>query len=117
MEEAREREEQEMKQRHKASTGTASHLACFVPQLNTGWGSRTDKSYPDGQSASSSLIIEPVAVRVCALGITLAHILKIVTQPVGRGIPQLWYWHGSVRQGSVRFNLSGDALPPFSPLL
>ena len=81
MEEAREREEQEMKQRHKASTGTASHLACFVPQLNTGWGSRTDKSYPDGQSASSSLIIEPVAVRVCALGITLAHILKLGPSP------------------------------------
>ena len=21
------------------------------------------------------------------------------------GIPQQWYWHGTVRQGSVRFNL------------
>ena len=24
------------------------------------------------------------------------------------GIPQLWYWHSTVRQGSVRFNLTED---------
>ena len=31
------------------------------------------------------------------------------------GIPQPWYWHGTVRQGSVRFNLSEEATPS-SPL-
>ena len=32
-------------------------------------------------------------------------------------IPQPWYWHGTVRQGSVRFNLTEEASPPtFSPL-
>ena len=35
-----------------------------------------------------------------------------MTQP---GIPQQWYWHGSVWQGSVRFNLSEEATPS-SPL-
>ena len=28
-------------------------------------------------------------------------------------IPQLWYWHGSVRQGSDRFILSEEALSPY----
>ena len=31
------------------------------------------------------------------------------------GIPQPWYWHGTVRQGSVRVNLSEEATPS-SPL-
>ena len=28
------------------------------------------------------------------------------------GIPQLWYWHGTVQQGSVRFNLREEESPP-----
>ena len=31
------------------------------------------------------------------------------------GIPQPWYWHGTVRQGSFRFNLS-EEVTPSSPL-
>ena len=45
------------------------------------------------------------------LSIVLAHIL--LGDPTRRpGSPQLWYWHGTVRQGSVRFNLTEEALPP-----
>ena len=33
------------------------------------------------------------------------------------GIPQPWYWHGTVRQGSFRFNLTKDeSVPAFSDL-
>ena len=28
------------------------------------------------------------------------------------GIPQPWYWHGTIRQGSVRFNWTEEASPP-----
>ena len=28
------------------------------------------------------------------------------------GIPQLWYWHGTIQHGSVRFNLIEDASVP-----
>ena len=35
-----------------------------------------------------------------------------MTQPAGPGIPQAWYWHGTVRQGSVRFNLTEEMSPP-----
>ena len=32
------------------------------------------------------------------------------------GIPKPWYWYGTVRQGSLRFNLTEEALPP-TPVL
>ena len=54
--------------------------------------------------------IEPFSVLFLALGIVLAR-GDPARQP---GIPQPWYWHGTVRQGSVRFNLSEEA-PPSSP--
>ena len=34
------------------------------------------------------------------------YVLKQLAQPAGL---QQWYWHGTVRQGSVRFNLIEDA--------
>ena len=37
--------------------------------------------YPDGQSVSSSMRVEPFAALFWALGIVLVHILQLVTQP------------------------------------
>ena len=53
---------------------------------------------------------EPFPALFWTLGIVLAHIhtyCKRWTSP-RPGIPQLWYWHGTVRQGSIRFNLTED---------
>ena len=71
--------------------------------------------YPDGQSVSSSMRVEPFAVLLWALSNVLAH--TATGDPVRRtGIPQQWYLHGTVRQGSVRFkvrfNLIEDASAP-----
>ena len=50
--------------------------------------------------------IEPVAALFWSLGIVIAHILKQLTQPAG--VASLssgtGHWHGTVQQGSVRFN-------------
>ena len=60
--------------------------------------------------------IEPFSALFGALGIVLAHMYSAIGDPARRpGIPQPWYWHGTVRQGSVRFNLSEEATPS-SPL-
>ena len=50
--------------------------------------------YPDGQSFSASLRIEPFAVLFWALGIVLTHILQQVTL-------KQWYCHGSGKFGSI----------------
>ena len=72
-----------------------------------------DKSYPDGQSTSSSQRSEPFAALFWALSIAPAHILHETDDPARRpGIHQLWYWHGTVQQGSVRFNLREEMSPP-----
>ena len=51
-------------------------------------------------------IIEPFAALFWALGIVLAQCACTAIGDPARlpGIPQSWYWHGNVRQGSVRFN-------------
>ena len=51
--------------------------------------------------------IEPFFALFLALGNVLMHnAYTAIGDPARRlGIPQLWYWHGTVRQGSVRFNL------------
>ena len=60
--------------------------------------------------------IEPFSARFLALGDVLAHIRHTCTDTGDPAcIPQLWYWHGTVRQGSVMFNLSEEATPS-SPL-
>ena len=57
--------------------------------------------------------MEPFSVMFWALGIVLAHRLQKVTQPAAwPGIPQQWYRHGTIGQGSVRFNLSEEVTPP-----
>ena len=59
------------------------------------------------------LTIEPFAVLFWALGIVLSHILQQLTQPAGQAyLNHAWYWHGTVRQGSVRFNLRERCLGP-----
>ena len=57
--------------------------------------------------------IEPFSVLYWPLGIVITH--TAIGDPARQpGIPQPWFLHGTVRQGSVRFNLSEEA-PPSSP--
>ena len=44
---------------------------------------------------------------------TCAFTVTAIGDPALRpGIPQPWYWHGTVPQGSDRFNLTEEASPP-----
>ena len=56
--------------------------------------------------------IEPL--RPCFMGsrhCTCAY--TAIGDPARRpGIPQAWYWHGTIWQGSVRFNLMEEVSPP-----
>ena len=56
------------------------------------------------------LRIKPFAVLFWALGIVLCAYTETVDPACWPGIPQQWYWHGTVGQGSVMFNLSEDEL-------
>ena len=53
--------------------------------------------------------VEPFAALFWALGIVLPQILQQVTP--GLASLNLWYWHGTVRQGSVWFNLMEEVSP------
>ena len=60
--------------------------------------------------------IEPFSALFLALGIVCTRAYTAIGDPARRpGIPRPWYWHGTVRQGSVRFNFSEEATPS-SPL-
>ena len=60
--------------------------------------------------------IEPFSALFWAFGIVHTIAYTAIGDPARRpGIPQPLYWHGTVRQGSVRFNLSEEATPS-SPL-
>ena len=76
--------------------------------------------YPDGQSISSSLRIEPFAALFCALGIALAHILYLNSWPSLPGLTSLNSGTGMVciRQGSAIGSiwLNTCLLPSFSDL-
>ena len=71
--------------------------------------------YPDRQSISSSLNIEPVlGFRHCTRAYT------VTVDPACRpSNPQQWYWHSTVRQGSVRYNTERRSVGylPFTILL
>ena len=54
------------------------------------------------------LRIEPFSVMFWALCIVLCTYTKTVDPACRPGIPQQWYWHSTVRLGSVRINLSED---------
>ena len=58
--------------------------------------------------------IEPISVLFWALGRHCIRAYTAIGDPAHQpGIPQPWYWHGTVRQGSVRFNLSEEVTPSF----
>ena len=53
--------------------------------------------------------IEPFPALFWALGIALVHAYTAIDDLARRpGIPQLWYWNGTVWQGSVRLNLTDE---------
>ena len=60
--------------------------------------------------------IKPFPALFWALGgivHTCAFTVTAIGDPALRpGIPQPWYWHGTVPQGSDRFNLTEEASPP-----
>ena len=73
--------------------------------------------YPDGQSVTSYLRVEPFAVLFWALGIVLAHKCNAKGDPARRpGIPQPWYWHSTARQWKVQLDKRHVGPPPFSHL-
>ena len=68
-----------------------------------------DKLYTKiGNGFRLHLRIEPFAVLFWALGIVLCAYTETVDPTCRPGIPQQLYWHGTLWQGSVRFNLSED---------
>ena len=94
---------------------TPSCSVCFryfkyssLPQINY--------IQPDRKSISSSLIIEPFAEPVLGSRQCTRTYTETVDPACRPGIPHQWYWHGTLRQGSVRFNLREEAsLSPLFP--
>ena len=91
-----------------ARTETKNFHFFFVQVQHT-----VDKLYPDRQCISSLhynwTFWCPVLVsRHCTCAYT-----ETVDPACRPSIPQQWYWHGTVRQGSVRFNLREEESAPF----